>query len=136
MTVFWANRSSSPSCSARRGLIHLEVLASLSLTVVLATLLTVATLQYSAVRCECDLRRQLQLAAAAELDRCRAGLPPTTAPAPAGALNPLQLETTQTAGVGDWAGLTRVTVVARQRVSAQRVLSVTLIGYVPEGVSP
>lgn len=121
----------------RRGIIFVtEVLGSITLTLALVAILAGATLHYSAVRRETDARRELLLAATAELDRIRAGLQPLPRGEPeARPVSPKASLLVEAApGTGPWAGLVRVHVTARQRVTASRVVQVELSAYAtPEG---
>ncbi len=121
----------------RCALIQFEVLASITLTIVLAALLSVATLQYAAVRRESDARRTLQFAAAAELDQIRAGLHKVSIGQPArpAASQPgeIALSTTALAGEGSWRGLARVHVVATRQISFRRTARVELTAYMALG---
>jgi hypothetical protein len=114
--------------------IHTEVLASIGLTIILAGVLSVGILHYAAVRRENDVRRTLQLMAAAELDCIRAGIRPVPQGQPdhSPISQPGIVVVTATAapGNGPWAGLTHVRVVASQRVSSARVIAVELAAFV------
>jgi hypothetical protein len=123
-----------------RGLVHLEVIFSIGLTLTLLALFAAALLSYAAARKENDLRRTLQLAASAELDRVRAGLRPLPAldTQPQLATEPGQtlVSLGATAGTGTWAGLTHVRVLASKYVGAERVVRVELQTYIPSGGAP
>lgn len=113
-----------------------EVLIAIGLTIALAFLMSVVTLQYAAARRENDARRMLRLAAATELARIRAGgtdfaaadayTPPATQP------DGTQIAATTMPGERLWTGLTRVQVVAGRTVLGRRI-EVTLVAYVAEG---
>ncbi len=122
------------------GFIHLEVLASLGLTIILAALFAVATLQYAAARRENDTRRLLQLAAMAELDRIRAGIHPVPIGeperGPASQPGEIVIRTTTTAGAGAWRGLTCVRVVASKHMAGVRTMEVELTAFVAGEVGP
>jgi type II secretory pathway pseudopilin PulG len=131
-------RNARPENVPRLAMIQLEVIASLGLTIVLAALITVSVVQYARVRRETDTRRLLQLAAAAEIDRIRAGVHPLPSGAPGSpslAENPgeIVVRATATPGTGLWQGLTRVRVVASKRMSGSRTMVVELAAFVPGG---
>jgi type II secretory pathway pseudopilin PulG len=139
-----AARSSGLQTRRRRrrrcGFLSLEVLASIGLTVVLATLFASAVLQYAAARRETDTRRLLQLAAAAELDRIRAGLRPIpfgeTSQSPASQPGEVRIWSTAVEGKSEWQGLTRVRVVASKRINSRRTIQVELVTFVDRGPQP
>jgi len=117
-----------------RAFVLTEVVLAVGLTIGLAALLATAGVQYGSARREADARRLLRLAAAAELDRVRAGLarvdpgsgadqPPTTRP------DGVVLTTSATPGAGAWNGLTLVRVTARKEVSNARKLEVVVAAY-------
>jgi hypothetical protein len=123
-----------------RGFIHLEMLASIGLTIVLVALFAVATLQYAAVRRENDTRRLLQLAAMAELDRIRAGIHPVPVgepeQPPASQPGEIVVRATATAGEGAWRGLTCVRVVASKHMAGARIVAVELRAFVAGEAEP
>ncbi len=124
----------------RRGLIYLEIFAASALLLLLAALFAATVLQYAGVRRETDARRELLLAANAELDRMRAGLLPlpagTTEPPPATQPGETIITASATPGTGPWQGLTRVQVIATRLMKANRTLRVELVGYVDPGGRP
>jgi hypothetical protein len=128
------------SARALRGLVHLEVIVSLGLALTLIALFAAAILSYAAARREGDLRRTLQLAASAELDRVRAGLRPVPAAGtPAESATepgPLLVSLGAEDGTGVWAGLRQVRAVASKRVGPDRVVRVELQAYVAPGGAP
>jgi hypothetical protein len=111
-----------------------EVLLAIGLTIGLAALLATASVQYGSARREADARRLLRLAAAAELDRVRAGLvrvdpssgaarPPTARP------DGTTITISAAPADGAWRGLTLVRVTARKEVSNNRTIEVVVAAY-------
>lgn len=130
----------NPPRDTRRGLVYVESILSIGLTVALVVVFTAALVQYSKMRRETDARRACVLAANAEIDRIRAGLRPLDVGAEAAPLllpGRVAVQVSAEPGAGVWSGLTQVRVRARQQVSVDRIVSVELAAYVqqtaPEG---
>jgi hypothetical protein len=124
--------ANKPSCRPPRrfrGFISLEMLVAITLLILLVGLFARVTTQYAALRREIDTRRMLRLAAAAELDRLRAGLETTAPDQPDDAPCPITICTARTPGRDAWAGLTRVCVTASRRLSPQRLVTVEVSAY-------
>jgi hypothetical protein len=118
----------------RRGFFGFELVIALTLTLLLAGTVTAIVLQYRVSRHESEVRRALRLAAAEQLARARAGLIDPRAAATGSQPPPTRDPTvtlTAEAGVGDWAGLWRITATAQQQVGQQRVVTVELATYTP-----
>ena len=116
-----------------------EVLVSIGLTTALAALMLVAVLQYASVRRDNDTRRLLRLAAAAELERMRAGLSPIASSErtlPTSQPAAPRLVVTTAPGEGAWRGLTRVRIVASQNLNDRRKIEVELAAYLAPGGPP
>jgi len=129
------------ACHNRRSFLVMEVIAAVGLTVVLLSVFTAAYWHLANARHEHDARRQLRLAADAELLRLRAvGLgvdseAPSSRPA-APDQGEVALQTTVRPGEGIWIGLNHVTVVARRQGSG-RGLRFELSAYIlPAEVNP
>lgn len=123
----------------QRGFLVTELVIAIALTVVLLAAFAASTVHYAAARRQNDTRRTLRMAAAAELERVRAGITEIVlgeaTGTPAAVPGEIGLVTTATPGEGDWAGLTRVEVVASKRMAGEKLLKVTLITYVAQGGS-
>jgi hypothetical protein len=123
--------------SRRPGFLLVDTIVAVGLTVIL-TLAMVATFrQFSNSREYVNVRQQARIDAETELNRLRAGGldgAPSTAPALPDVAT-ASLETRMEPGAGEWAGMTRVTVVAGRRVR-DRWITVELSTYLPaaEGV--
>jgi hypothetical protein len=120
----------------RRSFLALDAVAAVGLTLLLAVAFAAAYRQFANARHEADARRELRLAADAELTRLRAagldrfeGLS-TTQPAQR-RVNDLLLETCVRPAEGVWAGMLRVTVAARKQVYG-RWARVELSAYLPD----
>lgn len=120
---------------SRRGFLALDAIVAVGLTLLLAVAFAAAYRQFANARHEADARRQLRLAADAELVRLRAcGLDrgantPGSQPAQHAA-GGIILETSVRPAEGIWGGMTRVTVVARKQVYG-RWAEVELSAYLP-----
>jgi hypothetical protein len=105
----------------RRSFLALDAAVAVGLTLVLALAFSAAYRQFASAHHHADARRELRLAADAELTRLRAagldGLksPPTSQPAQR-RINDVVLKTSVRPAEGVWAGMTQVTVVARRQV--------------------
>ena len=122
----------------RRAFLTLELVVAVAITVIVATLLTVAVVQYVAARREHDTRRLLRAVAETELARMRAGVlsvAPSVQELATSRPAAVHVTTSTVPGVGLWHGLTRVHIVASTSVS-NREIKVELGGYVAaeEGV--
>lgn len=124
----------------RRGFLVTELVIGIALTIVLLAVFAASTLHYAAARKQNDVRRTLRMAAAAELERIRAGIveivPGEVTGTSAATPGEIGLVTTTTTGQGDWSGLTRVQVVASKRMVGGRLLKVALVTYVAGGAAP
>jgi hypothetical protein len=119
----------------RRSFLALDAIAAVGLTLLLALAFAAAYRQFANARHQADARRELRLAADAELTRLRAaGLSsferlPTSQPEQR-RVKDVILETGVRPAEGIWAGTMHVTVVARKQVYG-RWASVELTAYLP-----
>lgn len=117
-----------------RALVLIEALAAVGLIVVIVATITIALQEYSKLRQQQEVRRELRLAAETELNRLRIGgalAAPQVSAAPPGFA--VELATTRTTGAGDWAGFERVTVIAARKLNATTTLRAELSTYLPAG---
>ena len=120
----------------RNGIIIVEALAALAVIVVVTGVLAQISLAYLRSRNDFMLERTLRLAAQAQLDRCRAGVPSKT-PVPEGLLPPdVQIATAATPGDGPWTGMTRVTVTASGKSLGGRAQTISISGFFAEAPKP
>jgi type II secretory pathway pseudopilin PulG len=125
-------RARKQTARVARGFIAAEALVALGIVMIATTVVTQAVFAYLRDRNDFMLERTLRLAAQAQLERYRAGVPLNAAP-PADLLpRNVTLATTTRPGVGPWAGMTQVIVTATCFESHPRGRSISLSGYYPE----
>lgn len=120
----------------RRGFLLVDLVAAVALTLALLLVLSLAARYYSAARDIADGARVLRLAAAEELARLRAGLPPRPACEVPGWPHAVQLELVRSPGTGDWTGFTLVTVRASRTPPRGRPQVAALRAYLPAPEMP
>ncbi len=119
----------------RRSFLALDAVAAVGLTLLLALAFAAVYRQFANARHQADARRELRLAADAELTRLRAaGLdtferPPTSQPEQR-RVKDVILETSVRPAEGLWSGTRQVTVVARKQMYG-RWVTVELSAYLP-----
>ena len=125
-----------PGRGNRPGFILIEALTAIGIIALMGGLLVSFVVPYLKARNDVMLERTLRLAAHAQLERYRAGVPLDTPP-PEGFLSPdVQLKTTTAPAQEAWANMTRVTVTAAGEGLAGRPQRVTLSGYFTEAPQP
>jgi hypothetical protein len=123
--------------SRSRGFIMLDAIASLALAALLVIAMATSVGQFNEAARESDTRRMLRLAAEAELNRVRAGLPAAATSAPAEpATDNLTIAATSAPGHDAWSGFTLVRVIARRPMQGARVMQVELSAYLPTAELP